>query len=101
MPVPQTADKPAPSESPYRTHWLYVLCLIGLDYFSTLGYQPSIAFQAAGLLAPFATIVVVLVTLLVALPVYAHIAGQSPNGQGSIGLLERLVPGWTGKFVVL
>jgi hypothetical protein len=94
-------DKPSISQSPDQSHWLWVLCLIGLDYFSTLGYQPSIAFQAAGLLAPLATVVVVLVTLLAALPVYTHVARQSPHGQGSIGLLERLVPGWTGKFLVL
>jgi hypothetical protein len=94
-------DKPSASQSTDQSHWLWVLCLIGLDYFSTLGYQPSIAYQAAGLLAPLATVVLVVVTLFVALPVYAHVAGQSPNGQGSIGLLERLVPGWTGKFLVL
>jgi len=94
-------DKPPVPQSRDQCHWLWVLCLIGLDYFSTLGYQPSIAFHAAGLIAPLATVVVVLVTLLAALPVYTHVAGQSPNGQGSIGLLERLVPGWTGKFLVL
>ena len=99
--MPQTADKPAPSESPYRTHWLYVLCLVGLDYFSTLGYQPSIAFQTAGLLAPAATIVVIAVTLFCACPVYALVASRSPAGQGSMGMLEKLVPGWKGKTLIL
>src|SRR5207253_4750227 len=34
-------------------------------------------------------------------PVYAHVAGESPHGHGSIGMLERLVSGWTGKTLVL
>ena len=94
------AGTPAPS-GPIQSHWLWVLCLIGLDYFSTLGYQPSIAYEAAGLLAPIATLVVVAVTLFCALPVYAQVAARSPNGQGAIGLLERLVPGWVGKALIL
>ncbi len=77
------------------------MCLTGVDYFSTLGYQPSIAYESAGLLAPFATIILVLVTLLGALPVYWYVCGRSHTGQGSIGMLARLVSGWPGKILVL
>src|SRR5438034_6533212 len=86
---------------PTEHYWLWVLCLIGLDYFSTLAYQPSIAFQSAGTAAPLATVVVVLITLLGALPVYSYVASRSPHGQGAIGLLERLVHGWFGKLLIV
>ena len=81
--------------------WPLIMCLCGVDYFSTLGYQPSIAFEGAGLLSPIATFILVLVTLLGALPVYYFVAGKTPDGVGSVGMIEQLLRGWAGKIVVL
>src|SRR5262245_59757328 len=92
--------------------WWIVLCLLGLDYFSSLAYLPSLALAQVrslpGLpdkdlrtLAPIAAMGVVILTLFAALPVYLYVVGRSPHGHGAVGLLERRWPGWGGKLMVL
>src|SRR5438045_2079603 len=92
---------PAPTRPTQTSPWGLVLCLVGIDYFSTLAYLPSLANEAAGPLAPLAAAGVVAVTLLLALPAYLYVVGRSSDGRGATGLMQKSITGWRGKFLIL
>src|SRR5581483_6715516 len=97
-PTPESHAEEAVS---HQEPWYRVMWLTGVDYFSSLAYQAGIALVAAGVLAPLATGILVLVTLACAVPVYREVSRRSYAGLGSIAMLEHILRGWWSKLFVL
>ena len=97
-------DVPGPQAKEGRSEqhpWWQVVCLTGVDYFSTLGYIPGIAALAAGVLSPIAHFAHRAADPLRGLADVQAGRRESPHEQGSIAMLENLLSFWKGKLLVL